>query len=241
MRISPAGKSAVFSYKTQKGPLHRLPAALKLFLLLPLSVFCMPLPPAWLGVGIFAAALSAFLCGFSPAEQLTDLKPAFYYAALMYALSLFSALLEEFPKILETFPAIRLPALAAILLPRSGFLHIALRLVLIVQLSALLFRSTSSLELRDSVGSVERFIRLRISGVFFLEKRISPQPRFARSLTLFLSFIPQIFETWKQINLAWQARAGKQGLRKIKTLVFVLVSLSLEKAAVKANALAARS
>jgi len=226
---------AVFRYKTEKGPLHRLPAALKLFLLLPLSIFCMSLPSVWLCAGIFVMAVLALLCGFSPREQLTDLKPAGLYAALMYGLSIFSLL----PQWLETTG--EAPRLAALLLPRPGFLRISLRLALIVQVSALLFRSTSSLELRDSVGAVERFVRRQISRLPFLGKRISPCPRFAHSLALFLSFIPQIFETWKQINLAWQGRAGKQGLRKIKTLVFVLVSLSMEKAAVKANALAARS
>jgi biotin transport system permease protein/energy-coupling factor transport system permease protein len=228
----------VFRYKTERGLLHRIPAALKLFLLLPLSVLCMPLPPCRLGVGIVFLVMLAFTAGFSLREQLTDLKPAFYYATLMYALSLFSAILEWFPALLETGETSHL---SAILLPRFGFLQISLRLVLIVQLSALLFRSTSSIELRDSIGTVERFIRLRVSHLPLLGKRIAPNPRFSQSIALFLGFIPEIFETWKQINLAWKARAGKQGLRKIKTLVFVLVSISLEKAAGKANALAARS
>jgi len=230
----------VFGYKTQQGPLHRLPAVLKLFLLLPISIFCMQLASPWLGVGIFVAAVLAFSCGFSLREQMIDLKPAVYYAAIMYALSIFSSLVELLPA-LQTGETTLLFALTAILLPRPGFLRITLRLVLIVQLSALLFRSTSSIELRDSIGAVERFIRLRVSRLPLFGKRISPQPRFANSLALFLSFIPELFDTWRQINLAWQARAGKQGPLKIHTLVFVLVSLSLEKAAGKANALAVRS
>jgi len=229
---------AVFRYKTEKGPLHRLPAALKLFLLLPLSIFCMSLPSAFLCVGIIVLAVLAFLCGFSPHEQLTDLKPAAFYAALMYGLSLFSLLPQW---LAEPQTGGEAPRLAVLLLPRPGFLRISLRLVLIVQISALLFRSTSSLELRDSVGEVERFVRQRISRLPLLGKRIAPRPCFAHGMALFLSFIPEVFETWKQINLAWQGRAGKQGPQKIKTLVFVLISLSLEKAAVKANALAARS
>ncbi|MCL2444230.1 MAG: hypothetical protein FWD13_12315 [Treponema sp.] len=59
-------------------------------------------------------------------------------------------------------------------------------------------------------------------------------------ITLFLCFIPEIFQTWTSINTAWKARGGRQGISKIRTLVFVLISISLEKAALKAKALFAR-
>jgi energy-coupling factor transporter transmembrane protein EcfT len=73
----------------------------------------------------------------------------------------------------------------------------------------------------------------------FLLKKIPPL-RFSKNFTLFLSFIPQVFETYRQINLAWHARSGKHGFRKIRVLVFVLISISLDKASKKAAALAAR-
>jgi biotin transport system permease protein/energy-coupling factor transport system permease protein len=203
---------AVFRYKTIKGPLHRVPALLKLILLLPLSIFCMSLSPKWLCVGIILSSITAFLCRFTLREQFTDLVPAFFYAALMYALSVFSNLFELFGKI--TLNANIIDNLVFILMPRYDFLHIALRLVLIVQLSALLFRTTSALEIRESL-------------------RIEP-------ISLFLSFIPLIFETWKTVDLAWKARGGRQGLRKIRTIVFVLILLSMEKAAMKSMALTAR-
>jgi len=205
------GAQTVFKYKTIKGPLHKLPAIIKLFLLLPLCIFCMSLSPLWLGALIIAAALTAFICRFTLREQLCDLKPAAFYALLMYALSVFSILFDNWGKM-------PLSALAAAaIIPREDFLYIALRLSLVVQLSALLFRTTSSLEIRESL------------------------PRFAQNISLFLSFIPEIFTSWANINLAWKARGGKQGLVQIKTLVFVLISLSFEKAALKAKALEARN
>ena len=227
-------RQAVFRYKTVKGPLHKLPAMLKLFLLLPISVFCMSLPPLWLAAGIITALAAALLCGFSLHEQLTDLKPAAFYSGVMYALSVFSTLFEN----LGNMPFSALAAAA--LLPRPDFLRIALRLALIVQLSALLFRSTSSIEIREGLNTIERAIRHFFSRLPLLGKRISPKPRFAEYISLFLSFIPDIFETWTTINMAWKARGGKQGPAKIRTLVFVLISLSFEKAALKAKALAAR-
>jgi biotin transport system permease protein/energy-coupling factor transport system permease protein len=130
----------------------------------------------------------------------------------MYALSISSNLFELFGEI--TLNANTTINLVLILMPRYDFLHIALRLVLIVQLSALLFCTTSALEIRESL-------------------RIEP-------ISLFLSFIPLIFETWKTVDLAWKARGGRQGVKKIRTIVFVLISLSMEKAAMKSTALTAR-
>jgi len=225
----------VFRYKTIKGPLHKLPAMLKLFLLLPLSVFCMSLPPIWLFTGIIAAVAAAFLCGFTLREQAADLKPALFYGVLMYVLSVFSTLYENYGTM--SAPVL----ITAALMPRPDFLHIALRLLLIVQISALLFRSTSSMEIREGLVSTERFTRRLLSRLPLLGKRISPQCRIAEAVSLFLSFIPEIFENWTVINLAWKARGGRQGFLKIKTTVFVLISLSMEKAAAKAMALEARN
>jgi energy-coupling factor transporter transmembrane protein EcfT len=203
---------AVFRYKTTKGPLHKVPALLKLVLLLPLSIFCMSLSIKWLCAGIIVSAITASFCRFTLREQLTDLLPAFFYAVLMYALSVFSNFFELFGKI--TLNVNIIDIIIFIVIPRHDFLRIAFRLVLIVQFSALLFRTTSALEIRESL-------------------RIEP-------ISLFLSFIPLIFETWKTVDLAWKARGGKPGLKKIRTVIFVLISLIMEKASIKSIALSAR-
>jgi len=224
----------VFRYKTVKGPLHKLPAMLKLFLFLPLSLFCMSLPSIYLAIGIITAVITASLCKFTLREQLTDFKPAAFYASLMYGLSVFSVLFEN-------WGSMPLPTLAAAaFLPRADFLHAALRLTLVVQLSALLFRTTSSIEIREALVNLERRIRLILKHLPLLGKTISTRPRFLQNISLFLSFIPEIFEAWSTFNLAWKARGGKQGTAKIKTLVFVLITLSFEKAALKSRALEAR-
>ena len=211
-----SGSQGIFRYKTVKGPLHKLPVMLKFFMFLLLSIFCMSLPPLQLTAGIIIAVLTAFMCKFTIREQLTDLKPAALYGVLMYALSVFSNIFEiNFADIFITHDFSAIAAL--ILFPRPDFLRITLRLVLIIQLSALLFRSTSAMELRH-------VFRCRI----------------AENIALFLSFIPEIFSNWSNINLAWKIRGGKRGLAKIKTTIFVLISLSMEKAAVKAKALSAR-
>jgi biotin transport system permease protein len=169
----------------------------------------MTLPPLWLGVGIISAVLVSFACGLSLYDQLTDFKPTLYYALLMYGLSVFSNFIDNY----RLMPVNEL--IFILLIPRHEYLRITLRLVLIVQISALLFRTTSPLEIREVVRS--------------------------EIITLFLCFIPEIFNIWTSINLAWKSRGGQEGAAKIKTVVFVLISLSFEKAAMKAKALEARN
>jgi biotin transport system permease protein/energy-coupling factor transport system permease protein len=226
-------KQAVFRYKTVKGPLHKLPAMVKLFFLLPLSGFCISLSPLWLEAGIVVLILTAFLCGFTLREQITDLKPAAFYALLMYALSVFSILLEN-------WKGITLESFISALVPREDFLRIALSLAVVLQLSALLFRTTSSTEIREGLNAIENFLRRVIFHLPLFGKKISLRPSFAQNITLFLSFIPEIFQTWSNIDLAWKARNGRQGFSRIRTLCFVLITLSFEKAALKSKALAAR-
>jgi len=204
--------SAIFKYKTIKGPLHKAPALLKLILLLPLSVLCAALPSLWLIAGIFTAIITAFLSGITMREQLTDMKPVVFYALLMYSLSVFSGLFTFFTD--RNLFLNSSNSIFAVFIPHPDFLQLALRLTLIVQFSALFFRTTSSLEIREAV-------RLDI-------------------ITLFLCFIPEIFETWTRINLTWKARGGKNGFNKIKTLSFLLISISFQKAFLKSKALEAR-
>jgi biotin transport system permease protein len=202
-------RNTVFKYKAIRGILHEVPALIKLILLLPLSFVCMYLPLLWLGAGIASAVIAAFICGLSLQDQLTDFKPVFYYAVLMYALSAFSNFLTD------NFRPSSASQFLTAFIPNNGYLRITLRLFLIVQISALFFRTTTSLEIREA-------LRLEI-------------------ISLFLCFIPEIFKIWTTVNLAWKSRGGKDGFGKIKTLLFILISLSFEKAAIKAKALEARS
>jgi len=199
----------------------------------------MSLPYFWLAVGITTAFLAAFVIGFPFREQLTDLKPAVFYAAFMYLLSIFSNFFNFIDNgsysLFTIFHNIHF-----LLIPNPEFIRITLRLTLIIQLSAFFFRTTSSLEIRESLFTAERLVRKPLSFLPFFGKRIPSESRFMHYISLFLMFIPEVFRTWTSINTAWKARAGKQGLSKIKTTVFILISLCMEKAALKARALEAR-
>jgi len=194
-------RQAIFKYKTKKGPLHKAPAAVKLVLFLPVSVFCLLLPSFYLAAGIIIAFSFSLFCSITLREQLTDLKPALFYIIFMYILSLINNILNHSP-------------LLIIIAPNLVFLNAALRLFFIIQLSALLFRTTSPLEIHN-------IVRIEI-------------------VSLFLMFIPEIFKTWEMINLAWKARGGRKGINRIKSLVFTLIAMSFKTASVKAKALASR-
>jgi len=208
--------SSIFKYNLKKSYLHKVPAIIKLLLLLPISIFCVTLSPIQLCVLIITVIIIALSCKITVIEQITDLKPAIYYASLMYILSIISNLIIFLNTETFTVPVNFWfnSSTLFFFIPAPDFIKIPLRLFLLVQLSALVFRTTSQLEIREAV---------RIEAIF-----------------LFLSFIPDIFKTWTQINLAWNARGGKPGMEKIKTLVFVLISLNLEKASIKAKAIEAR-
>ena len=246
MAVITSSKQNIFKYKNSNGLLNKIPAIIKLFLLLPISIFCMSLPVNGLLIGISTSIIIAFLCKFTIHEQLTDLKPALFYSALMYALSVFSNTFDFFSTGYYHTSAPHsppstcylLPAICYLLTPNSDFLRIALRLILIIQISALFFRSTSAIEIRDSLCLIELFIRKILRKIF--GKRVSYKCIFSQNISLFLSFIPEIFSAWSSINLAWKARGGKNNFSKITTTVFVLISLSFEKAAVKQKALFAR-
>lgn len=214
-------KQAVFNYKTVKGPLHKLPAIFKLFILIILSLLCIKLPSLWLFIGILLTILLSFFCKLTLKEQLIDFKPAAFYVILMFSLSIFSNLIDNRSNLLS-FNA----SLLSIFIPYPDFLRIVLRLILIIQLSALFFRTTSLFEIRE--------------GLLFFGKKSKLYLSFTESISLFLCFIPEIFQIWSSIDLSWKARGGKPGFKKIKNLLFILITLSFERASLKARAIEAR-
>jgi hypothetical protein len=94
---------------------------------------------------------------------------------------------------------------------------------------ALLFAVTTMAELRRSLGRVEMFVSR------------GKRSRLSLGISLMLGFIPRFFEIWENANLAWDARAGKKGLRRIVLLVPLVTERMMEAAADTALALEARA
>jgi biotin transport system permease protein len=83
---------------------------------------------------------------------------------------------------------------------------------------ALLFSVTTMSELRDAL----------------------PRGRLALGVTLMLGFLPRFFEIWEDSESAYRARAGKNSVRKIVTLVPLVTERMIELAVETAMALEAR-
>ncbi|MDR2509047.1 MAG: hypothetical protein LBC77_00215 [Spirochaetaceae bacterium] len=207
-----------FCYRRGHGILYRANAGIKLLLLFVFSIAVTRLPVTITLVCNVLAAVFALYSGFTIKEFLIDIKPALYYALFLYAAGALSSLS-----------------------PRPGveFFLYASRLFFIIQISALFFRGTTSIEIKDTLCDIELFSRRLIVKLPFA-KRISLRPRHALRIALALSFIPQLFSLWHKLNTAYRARGGKGGIQKIRLLLRALLSLSFHAAAEKARALAAR-
>jgi energy-coupling factor transporter transmembrane protein EcfT len=228
-------RPVVFRYRKGNSIFHRIPAPVKCIALLCASASVMVLPASAVCAGIAAMIIPACIAGFTAREQLADIRPALMYMGFLYALTLtvnlFSAGIAAAPR-----PWTEIAVFHPAYLVYGG------RLVLIMQLSALLFRTTTSIEIKATLCRAETGIRRLIKKAPFA-RNISLDARLGKSAALMMSFIPVLFELWEKLNRAYRARSGGRaglGMQKAHVLLAALVSLAFHHAAEKARALAAR-
>ncbi|MDR1398774.1 MAG: energy-coupling factor transporter transmembrane protein EcfT [Treponema sp.] len=219
-------KVLIFRYRKGNSILHRIPALIKLFVLVLLTITIMFLPLYGICAGIVLLVIPALLCGFSVREQFADIKPALFYAFFLYLIGIFT----QFFSIGFTI---------ALLYPGYEYALYLLRLILVMQLAALLFRTTTSIEIKEAICDVEIAIRRVLSTLPFA-KNISLGAKFGTSVALMISFIPALFELWEKINCAYRARGGERGLKQFRVLFVALIALSFHYAEKKSRALCAR-
>jgi energy-coupling factor transporter transmembrane protein EcfT len=244
----------LFRYKKGKSIVHRINAAIKLITLLALSLV-IPALIVRIHVGVSAAlflALCVFArtCGFGFKEQIAEARPLVVYLAFLYVIKiipLISAVLLGVTNDAVEFMGSRVidetliaPALLSALVPDRDFVNTFFTILILVQLSLLFFKTTTGMELREALSVIEERLRGALTKIPIAGKRVSDEARFSKIFTVFLSFIPAVFEAWNRAERAWQARGGKNGSRKIATLVPALFSVCLYAASLKARALAAR-
>jgi biotin transport system permease protein/energy-coupling factor transport system permease protein len=226
-------KAIVFRYRKGNSILHRLPALIKLFVLIALAISIMFLPLYAVCAGIILLVIPALLCGFSVREQFTDIRPALFYAFFLYMVSVFTNLYSA------DFTIVSFGVVMNILRPNDEYGVYILRLILVMQLSALLFRTTTSIEIKEAICGVEIAIRMALKKLPFA-KNVSLAAKFGTSAALTINFIPALFELWDKLNRAYRARGGKGGLKKFRILLVALIALSFHYAERKARALLAR-
>ena len=105
-------------------------------------------------------------------------------------------------------------------------LYLILRLLCAVEATSVFFRTTGIYEITEML----RRITFGKAGLVV-----------SSMLSLFLTFLPQIFATWSELEAAYLARGGRKGIAKAAVLLPLLISLCISKARTTHLALLNRS
>jgi energy-coupling factor transporter transmembrane protein EcfT len=196
-----------YAYKAGNSFLHRLPACVKLL--------CLPVISA--AAFVFFPFGAVFSCAFIVAAS---------FAATIPLRSLYrgSSFIVFMAATMIVFRSVSWEPLG---FTAAGFregLGFALGLLAAFAGCALFFSVTTMPELKESLDSLRPPIPA-------LARLIS---RFTLGVTLMLGFIPRFFEIWEDSEMAYKARAGKNGANKLIFLVGVaierMIQLALETA-----------
>ena len=214
-------KYSAFSYKAGNSLIHKMPACGKIIFLPLMSIAIFSLPPFFSLTIFFLQIVLSFCLHFTIREQLKDLKPGLYYSILLIIYSLLSSLIAG------------LSAGSALSEINFGIdsasIFMLIKLFCLLQTASILYRTSTSLEIREGCEKIEIFI-CRILHLP-CKKTVS------NAISLFINFIPLVYSIWNQSKKAWYARQGKRGIRMYITLLPVLFSVGMKKAYNMAKAL----
>lgn len=241
-------KYSSFSYKAGKSFVHRMPAWLKLLFVPVLSVAAFQLPLPFDIVLIFFQLVLAFSLGFSVKEQFNDLKFVLYFAVLLYLMGFAGFFCSDFfGSVLAGNGAgqnleLGFQEIEIISLLKSSFLKafsnsatalMLVRLFCVMQTSSIIFKTTTSLEIREGVGKIESAVRKAL--------HLKDRNALTDLVSFTLYFIPLVFRIWSQLETAWRARMGKRGVKMFIVLLPALFSVGMKSAYTAAKAVMIRS
>ena len=208
-------KYSLFAYKPGSSFLHKCPAWCKILFIPLLNILFLCLSPYFsLGLMIFQVIL-AFCLRFSIREQLSDLRPIIYYAVLLFLFQLISWFIGGLS------PQSFVQSFSWTAEKETVFLLI--KLFAIMQSASLVFKTSSSLELREGIGKLFGYNSV-----------------FTNAISMFLNFIPMLSKIWEESKRAWIARSGKANLKMYLVLLPVLFSVGMKKAFNMARAISIR-
>lgn len=243
-QVTQTQRYSFFGYHPGSSLLHRLPSWIKLLFVPCASIMCFCLP-FW-----FSAALAglqfiiACVLRISLKEQFKDSKPLLFYALILELIQITSvlnvaveyavALLDttNVPELSDMMEVLKEPfslAMMALWNGQPAILSMFLRLLAVVQCASLLYKTTTSLELRSGIEKIERAVVGK-----------SRELRFTESIFMFLNFIPMVSKIFMDLQKAWIARGGKKNLKMYAVLFPVLFSVGMKKAWSMTRAIEAR-
>jgi len=205
-----SAKTLIFRYKQGSSFLYRLPSWFKILFIFTAGCTAFLLPLNICLAGIAAASVLSFYSGFSMQDQAATGIPVLYYAILLWFAGCITKLTAMYPHIQMS---------AALFLPETNDILLCIRVFFSLLVTSLFFRTTTPLSLRTGIGQIEHAVRSILP--------VSKQNSFTESFSFFMLFIPRVLDIWNSIEYAWKARGGKNGIRKIRILIPVLLSLCL--------------
>lgn len=249
---------ALFSYKPGKSFLHKTPAWAKLLFIPVINILFLLLPPYFACGLVVVQFVLACSLRFSLKEQYSDLRPVIYYAVLLYGFKLILWAMSlagvgagaaggvgAGVGVGSAGSAAGVAGAGAGVAGTTGVagqaagaifdletLFLLVKLFCVMQSASLVFKTSTLLQLREGIGSIEETIR----KIFHLKQRNT----FTNILSMFLNFVPMLAQIWEQSKKAWKARGGKAGIKMYAVLLPVLFSIGMKKAYNQARAIAIR-
>lgn len=239
---------SAFSYKAGKSFVHKLPSQVKI-LFIPLfniAIFSLD----WHVAATFILIQFVLFCflRFTLKEQLTDLTPVIWYAVFMYLIGFLSDAYMQFTgQFLEASQEITLRKLVFLIFDaaKKSFgdektLNFVVKFCACNQSASLMFKTSTSLELKQGIESIEIKIRKFLSFKWNTKDESQIEPKFSLVISMFINFLPAVFKIWNQLKKSWKARGGKNSLRMYLVLMPVLFSVGLKYASDSAKAVCIR-
>ena len=197
----------LFSYQTGSSILHKMNALLKVLLLTLFCIFIFLEPPAILGEKasqIFLWTRTA-ICVFIPVLLFLLSAQKIKIVFFLWPVLLTGAFVTVFRSFdFETFS-----------FSKQGFFSgciYALNFFMASLASVLVFKTTSSIQIRESLLCVED----ALAKVFPFVKKLN----LALALSLTINFLPSVFEYWNKARLACKARSGNVKMRFFSMRIF---------------------
>ena len=219
---------SLFSFQPTKSPLTKINPGIKLLLLIisVISLFYIDLIPTT--IIFFLLILISIPLGFSLKSQFQDFKPIFIYIVMYYLISSINNFFQN-----KTLTG-------NIFIPSQTITLSVLRLLVSLQLARFFYKTTTTTQLKWSLGQMEDGLRSLLQKIPVIGKKIHRETSFTLTFTLVISFIPRLMSLWNQLELSWKARGGTAGLKMISTLFPQLFILAFTEAENTLQALLSR-
>jgi biotin transport system permease protein/energy-coupling factor transport system permease protein len=230
-----------FSYKQGSSFLHCCPAWVKILILPLISLSIFYLPPYFALVLIALQTLVSFILRFTVREQARDLKAVFYYAVFLIFVKIIGNLAAVISDgTLSAFELASFPqTVLDFLISEKETWLLLLKLFCIIQTASLIFKTSTSLQIREGLEVMELAVRRSLRLKPLVDGR--PNASVAQAVSLFICFIPQVSKNWQQAERAWKARGGRKSLRMFAVLLPVFFSVGMKQAYNSARAISART